>query len=142
MHRLGHEDGRFQAHSVSVSLHHAEDADWLALRRHTQRGLLARRLALQCVQAGIGRHVRVQLEYWPNSALPESVGVWTDGVSVPLPPGVRPVATRDAARAMVAASGGADYQARRGGRRAGAQCCSYLNFLSRCYRPDPAGTVT
>ena len=138
------EDGSFQAHSVSVSLHHAEDADWLALRRHAQGalhdaldghgtgplpdltvnaagmflcggptgdngttgkklvmdaygpgvpigggawsgkdfhkpdrvgGLLARRLALQCVQAGLGRRVRVQLEYRPNSALPESVGV-------------------------------------------------------------------
>jgi S-adenosylmethionine synthetase len=181
------EDGRFQTHSVSVSLHHAEDADWLALRRHAQGalhdaldghgtaplpdltvnaagmflcggptgdngttgkklvmdaygpgvpigggawsgkdfhkpdrvgGLLARRLALQCVQAGIGRRVRVQLEYRPNSALPESVGVWADGVPVPLPPLVRPVATRDATRSMIAASGGADYQALSSGRLA------------------------
>ena len=181
------EDGRFQAHSVSVSLHHAEDADWLALRRHAQGalhdaldghgtaplpdltvnaagmflcggptgdngttgkklvmdaygpgvpigggawsgkdfhkpdrvgGLLARRLALQCVQAGIGHRVRVQLEYRPNSALPESVGVWADGVPVPLPPLVRPVATREATRSMIATAGGADYQALSSGRLA------------------------
>ena len=31
-----HEDGRFVTRSVSVSLHHAEDADWLALRRHAE----------------------------------------------------------------------------------------------------------
>lgn len=174
------EDGSFQAHSVSVSLHHAEDADWLALRQHAQGalhdaldghgtaplpdltvnaagmflcggptgdngttgkklvmdaygpgvpigggawsgkdfhkpdrvgGLLARRLALQCVQAGIGHRVRVQLEYRPNSALPESVGVWADGVPVPLPPEVRPVATRDAARAMVTELHGKDFLA-------------------------------
>ena len=81
-------------------------------------GLLARRLALQCVQAGIGHRVRVQLEYRPNSALPESVGVWADGVPVPLPPLVRPVATREATRSMIAASGGADYQALSSGRLA------------------------
>jgi S-adenosylmethionine synthetase len=181
------EDGRFQAHSVSVSLHHAEDADWLALRRHAQGalhdaldghgtaplpdltvnaagmflcggptgdngttgkklvmdaygpgvpigggawsgkdfhkpdrvgGLLARRLALQCVQAGIGRRVRVQLEYRPNSALPESVGVWADGVPVPLPPLVRPVATRDAARSMAAELHGKDFLALTSGKLA------------------------
>lgn len=164
-------DGSFRTLAVSVSLHHAEDADWLALRRHAQGalrdalgqgsadaplpeltvnaagmflcggptgdngstgkklvmdaygpgvpigggawsgkdfhkpdrvgGLLARRLALQCVQAGVGRRVRVQLEYRPNSAQPESVQVWADGRPVPLPPGVRAVATRDAARAMI-----------------------------------------
>ena len=181
------EDGRFQAHSVSVSLHHAEDADWLALRRHAQGalhdaldghgtgplpdltvnaagmflcggptgdngttgkklvmdaygpgvpigggawsgkdfhkpdrvgGLLARRLALQCVQAGLGRRVRVQLEYRPNSALPESVGVWADGVPVPLPPLVRPVATRDAARSMAAELHGKDFLALTSGKLA------------------------
>lgn len=42
-------------------------------------GLLARWLAMQCVQAGVGRRVRVQLEYRPNSAQPESVQVWADG---------------------------------------------------------------
>ena len=74
-------------------------------------GLLARRLALQCVQAGIGRRVRVHLEYRPNSALPESVGVWADGVPVPRPPLVRPVATRDAARSMAAELHGKDFLA-------------------------------
>lgn len=179
-----HADGSFVPQSVSVSLHHAVDADWLQMRRHAQQalrdaltdtplpdltlnaagmflcggptgdngttgkklvmdaygpgvpigggawsgkdfhkpdrvgGLLARRLALQCVQAGIGRRVRVQLEYRPNSTLPESVGVWADGVPVPLPPLVRPVATREATRSMIAASGGADYQALSSGRLA------------------------
>ncbi len=168
-------DGSFRPHSVSVSLHHAEDADWLELRRHAQDalrgalgngplpelvvnaagmflcggpggdngttgkklvmdaygpgvpigggawcgkdlhkpdrvgGLLARRLALQCVQAGLGHRVRVQLEYRPNSAQPESVSVWADGRAVALPPGVRPVPTRDAARAMIAALAGAGF---------------------------------
>ena len=162
------EDGSFTPLSVSVSLHHAEDADWLDLRRHAQNalrdalgedplpdltvnaagmflcggptgdngttgkklvldaygpgvpigggawsgkdfhkpdrvgGLLARRLALQCMQAGIGHRVRVQLEYRPNSALPESVQVWSDGRCVPLPPGVQLVPTREAARSMIA----------------------------------------
>jgi len=72
-------------------------------------GLLARRLALQCVQAGVGRRVRVQLEYRPNSALPESVGVWADGLPVTLPPAVRPVPTRDAARSMIAELAGAGF---------------------------------
>ena len=159
-------DGRFVPRAVSVSLHHAEDADWLALRRHAEEavrtavgngpmpdltinaagmflcggptgdngttgkklvmdaygpgvpigggawsgkdfhkpdrvgGLLARRLALQCVHAGIGRRVRVQLEYRPNSAAPESVQVWADGRLVPLPGGVRTVPTQEAAKAM------------------------------------------
>lgn len=165
------DDGSFRPHSVSVSLHHAEDADWLELRGHAQSalcdaldgsgtgplpdltvnaagmflcggptgdngttgkklvmdaygpgvpigggawsgkdfhkpdrvgGLLARRLALQCVQAGVGRRVRVQLEYRPNSALPESVVVWADGLPAPLPPALRPVPTRGAARSMIA----------------------------------------
>lgn len=165
-----HQDGRFVTRSVSVSLHHAEDADWLALRRHAADavravldgplsapmpdltinaagmflcggptgdngttgkklvmdaygpgvpigggawsgkdlhkpdrvgGLLARRLALQCVHAEVGRRVRVQLEYRPNSAAPESVQVWADGRQVPLPLGVQPVPTRDAAKAMI-----------------------------------------
>lgn len=169
------DDGSFRPHSVSVSLHHAEDADWLKLRRHAQSalrdalgegplpelavnaagmflcggptgdngttgkklvmdaygpgvpigggawsgkdfhkpdrvgGMLARRLALQCVQAGVGRRVRVQLEYRPNSALPESVAVWADGRHVPLPHAVRPVPTRDAARSMIAELAGADF---------------------------------
>ena len=81
-------------------------------------GLLARRLALQCVQAGIGHRVRVQLEYRPNSALPESVGVWADGVPVPLPPLVRPVATRDAARSMAAELHGKDFLALTSGKLA------------------------
>lgn len=34
-------------------------------------GLLARRLDLQCVQAGIGRRVRVQLEYRAADRVPE-----------------------------------------------------------------------
>ena len=59
-----------------------------------------------------------KLTYRPNSALPESIGVWADGVPVPLPPGVRPVATREATRSMIAASGGADYQALSSGRLA------------------------
>ena len=169
------DDGSFQPHSVSVSLHHAEDADWLELRRHAQSalrdalgegplpelavnaagmflcggptgdngttgkklvmdaygpgvpigggawsgkdfhkpdrvgGMLARRLALQCVQAGVGRRVRVQLEYRPNSALPESVAVWADSLPVPLPPAVRPVPTCDAARSMIAELAGAGF---------------------------------
>lgn len=164
-----HEDGRFALRSVSVSLHHAEDADWLALRRHAEEavraalgtepmpeltinaagmflcggptgdngttgkklvmdaygpgvpigggawsgkdfhkpdrvgGLLARRLALQCVHAGVGRRVRVQLEYRPNSAAPESVQVWADGWLVPLTAGVRPLPTQEAAKAMISA---------------------------------------
>ncbi len=163
-----HEDGSFHPTSVSVSLHHADDADWIELRRHALGalrdalgqetrpdltvnaagmflcggptgdngstgkklvmdaygpgvpigggawsgkdfhkpdrvgGLLARRMALQCVKAGIGRRVRVQLEYRPNSLLPESVGVWADGSPVPLPPTAQPVPTRDAARSMIA----------------------------------------
>lgn len=162
-----HEDGRFVTQSVSVSLHHAEDADWLALRRHAEGalkdalgsaplpdlvvnaagmflcggptgdngttgkklvmdaygpgvpigggawsgkdfhkpdrvgGLLARRLALQCVHAGVGRRVRVQLEYRPNSAAPESVQVWADGRRVALPAAVQPVPTQAAARSMI-----------------------------------------
>jgi S-adenosylmethionine synthetase len=172
------DDGSFRPISVSVSLHHAEDADWLELRRHAQNalrdalggpdmgplpeltvnaagmflcggptgdngttgkklvmdaygpgvpigggawsgkdfhkpdrvgGLLARRLALQCVQAGVGRRVRVQLEYRPNSALPESVHVWSDGRLVPLPPAVQPVPTRDAVRSMIAELAGAGF---------------------------------
>jgi hypothetical protein len=70
-------------------------------------GLLARRLALQCVQAGVGRRVRVQLEYRPNSAQPESVQVREDGRPVPPPPGVRAAATRDAARAIIGELAGA-----------------------------------
>ena len=172
------DDGSFRPMSVSVSLHHAEDADWLDLRRHAQNalrdaldgpgtgplpdlavnaagmflcggptgdngttgkklvmdaygpgvpigggawsgkdfhkpdrvgGLLARRLALQCVQQGLGRRVRVQLEYRPNSALPESIHVWSDGRLVPLPPAVKPVPTREAARAMIAELAGAQF---------------------------------
>jgi len=163
-----HDDGSFRPLSVSVSLHHAQDADWLELRRHAQSalrdalgegplpdltvnaagmflcggptgdngttgkklvmdaygpgvpigggawsgkdfhkpdrvgGLLARQLALQCVQQGLGQRIRVQLEYRPNSELPESVNVWSDGRLIPLPPAVKPTSTRDAARAMIA----------------------------------------
>ena len=32
-------DGRFVPRAVSVSLHHAEDADWLALRRHAEEAV-------------------------------------------------------------------------------------------------------
>ena len=129
--------------SVSVSLHHAEDVDWLALRCHAEGavcaaldgplsapmpdvtinaagmflcggptgdngttgkklvmdacgpgmpigggawsgkdfhkpdrvgGLLARRLALQCVHAKVGRRVRVQLEYRPSGRVGEGLG--------------------------------------------------------------------
>lgn len=64
-------------------------------------GLLARRLALQCVHAGVGRRVRVQLEYRPNLAAPESVQVWADGRLLPLPAAVQPVPNREAAKAMI-----------------------------------------
>jgi hypothetical protein len=47
--------------------------------------------------------VRVQLEYRPNSAAPESVQVWADGQLVPLPAAVRPVPTQQAAKAMISA---------------------------------------
>ena len=176
-------DGRFVPRSVSVSLHHAVDADWLQMRRHAQQalrmalgatgvtgdaapplpeltlnaagmflcggptgdngttgkklvmdaygpgvpvgggawsgkdlhkpdrvgGMVARRLAMQCVQAGLGLRVTVRLEYRPNSSAPESVGVWADGRAVKLPAGVQaaltacgPVilSTREAALAM------------------------------------------
>src|SRR5690606_36340199 len=53
--------------------------------------------------AGVGRRVRVQLEYRPNSAAPESVQVWADGRLVALPAGVRPVPTQEAAKAMISA---------------------------------------
>lgn len=161
-----HDDGRFVPRAVSVSLHHAEDADWLELRRHAQQavaqaldgqpmpelevnaagmflcggptgdngttgkklvmdaygpavpigggawcgkdfhkpdrlgGMLARRLALQCVLAGLGTRVRVQLEYRPNSAAPESVQAWADGQPVALPASARVWATREAARSV------------------------------------------
>jgi hypothetical protein len=72
-------------------------------------GLLARRLALQCVQAGIGQRVRVQLEYRPNSAQPESVSVWADGHPAALPPGAHPVPTLQAAHAMLAELRRADF---------------------------------
>ena len=161
-----HPDGRFVPRSVSVSLHHAVDADWLQMRRHAQQalrealtdtplpdltlnaagmflcggptgdngttgkklvmdaygpgvpigggawsgkdfykpdragGMVARRLALQCVQAGLGQRVTVRLEYRPNSSAPESVSVWADGRAVPLPAGLTVTSTRAAARAM------------------------------------------
>jgi S-adenosylmethionine synthetase len=72
-------------------------------------GMVARRLALQCVQAGLGLRVTVRLEYRPNSSAPESVGVWADGRAVKLPAGMQaalagcgPVvlSTREAALAM------------------------------------------
>lgn len=162
------DDGDFRPLSVSVSLHHAEHADWLELYRHAQvalrealgagplpdltvnaagmflcggptgdngttgkklvmdaygpgvpigggawsgkdfhkpdrvGGLLARRLALRCLQAGVGQRMLVQLEYRPNSTLPESIRVCADGRHIALPTAVRPTATRDAARMMIA----------------------------------------
>lgn len=47
--------------------------------------------------------------YRPSSALRESVGVWADGRPVPLPPAVRPVPTRDAARSTIAELAGAGF---------------------------------
>jgi len=171
-------DGSFRPLAVSVSLHHAEDVDWMVLRRHAQQalvdalgegsacelpgltvnaagaflcggpmgdngttgkklvmdaygpgvpigggawcgkdfhkpdrvgGLLARRLALQCVRAGLGRRVRVQLEYRPNSAQPASVTVLADGRALPLPVSLAPLATREAAAAMLASLAAADF---------------------------------
>lgn len=189
-----HPDGRFVPQSVSVSLHHAVDADWLQMRRHAQRalrealtdgaavgmstadtplpdltlnaagmflcggptgdngttgkklvmdaygpgvpigggawsgkdlhkpdrvgGMVARRLALQCVQAGLGTRVMVRLEYRPNSSAPESLGVWADGRALRLPVGLQaalaaagPVitSTREAALAMHAQLRALDY---------------------------------
>jgi S-adenosylmethionine synthetase len=168
-------DAGFIAHSVSMSLHHAANADWLDLRRHALGalrdalgdaplpdlslnpagvhlcggpagdngttgkklvmdaygpgvpigggawcgkdfhkpdrvgGLLARRLALLCVRAGVGRRVRVQLEYRPNSAQPESVAVWADDRPVRLPAAIRPASTRDGARALIEGLAAADF---------------------------------
>jgi ABC-type phosphate transport system auxiliary subunit len=59
-----------------------------------------------------------KLTYRPNSTLPESIGVWADGVPVPLPPLVRPVATREATRSMVAELHGKDFLALTSGRLA------------------------
>ena len=53
--------------------------------------------------------MRVQLEYRPNSAMPESVQVWADGC-VLLPMGVQAVPTRDAAKAMVSELAGKDFE--------------------------------
>ena len=64
--------------------------------------MLARRLALQCVQAGMGRRVRVQLDYHPNSSRPESVAIWADDQPVGLPRGIVAVPTLAAAQAMLA----------------------------------------
>jgi S-adenosylmethionine synthetase len=81
-------------------------------------GMVARRLALQCVQAGLGQRVTVRLEYRPNSSAPESVSVWADGRAVPLPTGLQaalaaagPIvtSTRAAARAMHAQLRERDY---------------------------------
>lgn len=63
-------------------------------------GMIARRLALQCVHLGLGRRVRVQLTYHPNSTAPESVVVIADGREVPLPPALAVPSTREAARAV------------------------------------------
>lgn len=168
-------DGRFTPQSVSVSLHHVVEVDWLELRRHAQSalqsalgtgplpeltvnaagmficggptgdngstgkklvmdaygpgvpigggawsgkdlhkpdrvgGLLARRMALQCVRAGIGRRVSVQLEYRPNSAQPESIQVLADGRQHPLPHGVQAMATQQAARGIISTLLQADF---------------------------------
>lgn len=179
-----HPDGRFIATSVSVSLHHAVDADWLQMRRHAQQalrealggaaggvvtataplpdltlnaagmflcggptgdngttgkklvmdaygpgvpigggawsgkdlykpdragGMVARRLALQCVQAGLGARVMVRLEYRPNSSAPESMSVWADGRAMALPAGLTVTSTRAAALAMHAQMRESDY---------------------------------
>lgn len=161
-------DGRFRVTGVSMSLHHAEDADWLALRRHADTalrsvmgdaplpelelngagmfvcggptgdngstgkklvmdaygptvpigggawcgkdvhkpdragGLLARRMALECVELGLGGRVRVQLEYRPNSPAPASVQVWADGRAAPLPKSVKIASTKEVAQAVLA----------------------------------------
>ncbi|MBC7485124.1 MAG: methionine adenosyltransferase domain-containing protein [Rhizobacter sp.] len=42
-------------------------------------GMLARKLALEAVQRGLGRRAGVQLEYRPNSDRPASVAVEIDG---------------------------------------------------------------
>ncbi len=162
-----HGDGSFRPQSVSVSLHHAENADWIELRRPAQRalrvalgdtalpeltvnaagmflcggpsgdngttgkklvmdaygpgvpigggawsgkdfhkpdrvgGMLARRLALQCVHAGLGQRVQVQLEYRPNSPEPESISVLADHRHVALPPDIRALPTHNATREMI-----------------------------------------
>lgn len=159
-------DGSFRLDSVSMSLHHAEDADWLDMRRHAHRalrdalgdgplpdltinaagmflcggptgdngttgkklvvdaygptvpigggawsgkdfhkpdrvgGMVARRLALQCVQYGLGTRVMVRLEYRPNSQQPESISVWADGHAVALPSQLMAIGTQAAAHAM------------------------------------------
>ena len=173
------EDGRFTAQAISVSLHHAPEADWLELRQHAQAavaealgrsavggmpeltvnaagmflcggptgdngttgkklvldaygpavpigggawsgkdfhkpdrvgGMLARRLALQCVRAGLGRRVRVQLDYRPNSARPESVEVWADGRRAALPCSAPVMPTQDAARRIMESLRAADFE--------------------------------
>lgn len=177
-------DGRFTPRSVSVSLHHAEEADWLAMRRHVHGalcdalgessvpefvinaagmflcggptgdngttgkklvmdaygpgipigggawsgkdfhkpdrvgGMLARRLALECVRAGLGRRVRVQLEYRPNSPRPESVTVWADGRLAALPPGIEPLPTQLAARRIIDGLAAQDFSVLRSGQLA------------------------
>jgi S-adenosylmethionine synthetase len=165
--------GQFTPLSVSVSLHHAEEADWMELRRHALGaledalcpslgdaplppltlngagmflcggptgdngttgkklvmdaygpsvpigggawsgkdlhkpdrvgGMLARRLALQGMALGLGRRVRVQLEYRPNSMAPECVSVLADGVAVSTPAALEVFPTQRVAREMLAA---------------------------------------
>lgn len=182
----GREDasGHFTPLALSVSLHHAEEADWLDMRRHVHDalcdalgkdnlpefvinaagmflcggptgdngttgkklvmdaygpgvaigggawsgkdfhkpdrvgGMLARRLALECVQAGLGHKVQVQLEYRPNSTRPESVMVWADGQPVPLPQGIELIPTRVAAAAIIAGLTTSDFTPLRSGQLA------------------------
>lgn len=61
-------------------------------------GMLARRMALECVHLGLGTRIRVQLEYRPNSPAPESVQVWADGREVELPRSVKAPSTRNVAQ--------------------------------------------
>jgi S-adenosylmethionine synthetase len=170
------EDGRFTPEAISVSLHHAPDADWLAMQRHVRLaveqvlgthaqpelvvnaagmflcggptgdngttgkklvmdaygpgvpigggawcgkdfhkpdrvgGMVARQVALQCVQAGLGQRVQVQLDYRPNSTQPESVSVRADGRLASLPPSVRVATTWEAAWSMLMDLRASDHQ--------------------------------
>jgi S-adenosylmethionine synthetase len=64
-------------------------------------GMLARRMALECVQLGLGTRIRVQLEYRPNSPAPESVQVWADGRAVELPRTVKVPGTKEIAQEVM-----------------------------------------
>ncbi len=66
-------------------------------------------LSMMTQESAVERRVRVQFEYRPISALPESVQIWSDGRLVPLPPAMQPVPSCDAARAMIAALAAAGF---------------------------------